>query len=454
MVDFSLINLTMGVRMLDSSVVFFDRLMRKYTPDPFVLALLLTMTLFVFGITLTASTPKDMVYYWGSGFWNLIPFTLQMVMILVGGYIVAIAPPVNKLLRLISARVKTPGQAVVVITLVALIGSIINWGLGLVIGGLMCRELIKAVPKANFRLLVASSYSGFLVWHGGFSASIPLVIATPGNFTESMIGGTISLSETLFSPFNIAAVAGLIVILPITNWLMSTREISAIERINPDFTSDPIAPEATSSKFPAEWLENSRLLGIITGLLGFTFITIQILESRFNFDLNDINFIFLFLAIILHGNPRSLINAMADAAKRVGPILLQFPFYAGIMGMMTSSKLGDVISNAFIQIANPDTLPLLTFYSAGIINLFVPSGGGQWAVQAPVVIAAAKELGVDMSRVAMAVSWGDAWTNMLQPFWALPLLAIAGIKLRDIMGYCIVALIVSGVLLSVLFITF
>ena len=166
--------------MIARLAAFFDRLMREYTPDPFLLCLFLTLVILLMGVFLTPASSKDMVVYWGQGFWGLISFTLQMVMILVGGYIIAIAPPSKKFLAKIAANVATPGQAIVVITLVALVASYLNWGLGLVVGGILCREIYKVLPTANYRLLVASSYSGFLVWHGGLSGSIPLVIATPG----------------------------------------------------------------------------------------------------------------------------------------------------------------------------------------------------------------------------------------------------------------------------------
>ncbi len=441
--------------MFQASATFFDRVMRRYTPDPFLLALLLTLTLFIMGITLTSASPKEMVSYWGDGFWSLTTFTLQMVMILVGGYVVALAPPVNRFLTIIASYVKTPGQAIVMVTLGALTASVINWGLGLVVGGILCRKIIKTVPTANFRLMVAAAYSGFLVWHGGISGSIPLVIATSGNFSEKLIGYTIPISETLLSPFNITAVIGLFILLPITNWLMG-RNITVQEdvHIEDDATANNKKNPTPTIQYPSDRLENSRIISSVAALMGFAYIAFRIADRKFTLDLNDLNFIFLFLAILLHGHPRSFIDAISDAAKRVGPILLQFPFYAGIMGMMSSSNLADLVSNAFVKIATPETFPLLAFYSAGLVNLFVPSGGGQWAIQAPIMIDAAKELGVSLPQTAMAIAWGDAWTNMLQPFWALPLLAIAGLNLRDIMGYCVTILLVSGIFLSVLFLIF
>ncbi|MCP4922958.1 MAG: short-chain fatty acid transporter [bacterium] len=210
--------------MLNRSVQVCDRILRRYTPDPFLFALLLTGILFALGLYMTPSSATDMVRYWGDGFWNLIPFTLQMVMVLVGGYVVAVAPPVQKVLRLVAKTARTPGQAAVVVTLSATLGCLLNWGLGLIVGGMMCRHVIQHVPKANFRLLVASAYSGFLVWHGGLSGSIPLTLATPGNFSESLVGGLIPVQETLLSFFNITALVGLFILLPLTSWWLSRQE--------------------------------------------------------------------------------------------------------------------------------------------------------------------------------------------------------------------------------------
>jgi short-chain fatty acids transporter len=439
--------------MVTSTVAFFDRMMREYTPDPFLLCLFLTIVLFFMGITLTPASPKEMVFFWGDGFWALIQFTLQMVMILVGGYVIAVAPPSKRFLAMVASVVRTPGQAVVIITLVALTASFINWGLGLVVGGILCREIYKVLPTANYRLLVASSYSGFIVWHGGLSGSIPLVIATPGHFTEHLIGGTIPITETLLSPLNIAAVTGMFILLPLSNWFLGRVHPNSTPVILHEPAPQPKRDESIRMA-PAEWAENSRLFTLAISSMGFAYIGLRIVDHNFNFTLNDINFAFLFLAIFLHGNPRSLLNAITEAASKVGPILLQFPFYAGIMGMIESSNLADLISNWFVQAASVDTFPLLTFYSAGLLNLFIPSGGGQWAVQGPVILEAATKLGASIPSAAMAVAWGDAWTNLLQPFWALPVLAIAGLQLREIMGYCVALLFITGAYLSFVFLMF
>ena len=432
-------------------VNFFDKLMREYTPDPFLLALLLTAITFVSGFLFTNATPQDMIFSWGNSFWNLIQFTMQMVMILVGGYVMAVAAPVKKLLRYIASFAHTSGQAVIMVTIVSLFASLINWGLGLVVGAILCREIIKVLPRVNYRLLVASAYSGFIVWHGGISASIPLVIATPGNFTESLLGRIIPINETLLSTVNISAILGIFLILPITNWVLnkqSKAEKNPSVVINDDINDNVVNKENLTL---AEQLEKNKLIPICVAFMGVAYIIMKFAKQSDNININDINFVFLFCAILAHGNLRSFINAVTDGASKVGPILLQFPFYAGIMGMLTSSQLIDKISGFLVKIATPETFYVFTFLSAGVVNLFVPSGGGQWAVQGPVIIESAKHIGADITNVALAVAWGDAWTNLLQPFWALPMLAIANLHIRDIMGYCVVILITSGIVLSSVF---
>ncbi|NLL23428.1 MAG: TIGR00366 family protein, partial [Tissierellia bacterium] len=204
---------------------------------------------------------------------------------------------------------------------------------------------------------------------------------------------------------------------------------------------------------PAEKMEHSRLLSLIIGAIGLVYIFFFFAKNGFNLNLNIVNTIFLILGIILHGTPLNYVKAVEEAAKGAAGIILQFPFYAGIMGMMTGANadgvsLASVISNFFVNIATVRTFPLFSFWSAGIVNFFVPSGGGQWSVQGPIMLPAARELGVNPGLAAMSIAWGDAWTNLLQPFWALPALGLAKLGARDIMGYCVITLLVSGIIIS------
>jgi short-chain fatty acids transporter len=308
-------------------------------------------------------------------------------------------------------------------------------------------DKLLAQCQVDYRLLIASAYSGFLLWHGGISGSVPLTIATENHFSQDLIG-IIPTSETIFSSFNLFIVIALLIVLPLLNRFM-LKGIDNKVSIDPTLLEEKTEVEQTTVQTPAERLENSMWVSMLIGLLGLWFVVYYFVTSGFNLNLNIVNFTFLFLGILLHKTPRRFLNSVLDAVKGAGGIIIQFPFYAGIIGMMVSSGLAEKMSLWFVSISNEFTFPLFTFISAGIVNFFVPSGGGQWAVQAPVMLPAGLELGVDTAKTAMAVAWGDAWTNMIQPFWALPALAIAGLKARDIMGFCIMAMLVSGVVISI-----
>ena len=431
-------------------IKYLDHILHKYTPNPFILSIIVTGILFIIELFISDNSIINTIYFWGNGFWALIPFTLQMIMILIVGYVVAISPPIQKLLQLIAKTAKTPTQATIIVALSSTIGCFFNWGLGLIFGSMICKYIIKYVPTANYRLLVASAYSGFLVWHGGLSGSIPLTIATPGNFSENLIGRIIPIQETIFSLFNITALIGILIIILITSWWLSKQKDIKPIKIKTKIKRK----EHHKILSPAEKLETNWIIPIIIFVLATSYILIIILNKEFFLNLNTINFIFLFLGILLHKNIKSFVAAISEASKVISPIILQFPFYAGIMAIIMSSNLATQMSEMFIEISNEKTLPLLTFYSAGLINLFIPSGGGQWAVQAPIILTAAKELNVNLALISMSVAWGDAWTNMLQPFWALPLLAVCKLKLKDIIGYCLIFLLISGFFLSTLLLIF
>ncbi|TVP84824.1 MAG: short-chain fatty acid transporter [Alkalicoccus sp.] len=423
------------------------RLMHRYLPDPFLFVVILTLVVFAFGLLLTPSSPVEMVVYWGEGFWDLLEFAMQMVLVLVTGYVLASSKIFKSALDNLAKTARSPGQAIVIVTLTALLASWINWGFGLVIGALFAKSLARRIPSVDYRLLIASAYSGFIVWHGGLAASIPLTVATDGHFSEDLIG-IIPTSETIFSSFNLIITAALFLTVPILNRLMMNPEKAV--HVDPALLEEEEAPPSKpkSEQTPAERMENSVLLSMIIGFMGIGFIIYYLITAGFNLNLNIVNFLFLFLGIIFHVTPKNYLASVSGAVKNAGGIIIQFPFYAGIMGMMTASGLAVLLSEWFVSMSNEMTYPLFAFLSAGIVNFFVPSGGGQWAVQAPIMLSAGQELGVSAARTAMAVAWGDAWTNMIQPFWALPALAIAGLNARDIMGFCIWVLFLSGTIIG------
>ncbi|WP_414053014.1 short-chain fatty acid transporter [Macrococcus animalis] len=428
------------------------RLMERFLPDPLVIVILLTLFVYGIGIFTTNTGPVEMITFWGDGFWALLSFTIQMALILLLGHVMAMSKPFSKLLRWLARLPRTAGQAIIMVSFVAALACFINWGFGLVLGVLYAKEVARVRDDTDYRLLIASSYSGFLIWHGGLSGSIPLTIATKGHPFEKQMG-LVPVNETIFSPWNLLLVAVLMISIPILNYFMHPKKENRfiidknllVENTNHEEVIDK------SKLTPAERIEHSVILNYLIGLVGLIYIVYFFMKNGFNLNLDIVNFIFLFVGLILHGTPRNYIDAVNDAAKGVGSILIQFPFYAGLMGMMTQSGVAKNITDTFLNISNEQTFPALAFLSAGVVNFFVPSGGGQWAVQGPIMIEAAKELGVSNAVMSMAIAWGDAWTNMIQPFWALPALAIAGLKAKDIMGFCLFVLILSGVIICATF---
>lgn len=435
---------------------FFVALLQRYLPDPFIFAIVLTFVVFLFVMPSTGQGPMQVVNAWAGGFWNLLSFSMQMAMVVVTGHAMASAPAFKRKLAMLAGIATTPGQAIILVTVISAMACWVNWGFGLVVGAIFAKEIAARVKGVDYRLLIASAYSGFLFWHGGLSGSIPLSIAGGANIekvTNGAVTAAIPTSETIFSTMNLTILAVMFVTIPLLNRLMhpAPQDTIAIdaELLKEPFVDTPKKADMT----PAERLENSRTLSLVLGVMGFAYIIYYFINNGFALNLNLVNFIFLFSAILLHGTPKSLLNSVSQGARNCAGILLQFPFYAGIMGMMTATgdsgaSLAGVISQAFVAISNETTFPLFTFLSAGIVNFFVPSGGGQWAVQAPIMMPAGAALGVDAAKTAMAIAWGDAWTNMIQPFWALPALAIAGLGAKDVMGYCLMALIGSGVIIS------
>ena len=429
--------------MLNRASKPFVKLVERYLPDPYIFVLLLTLITFAFAVVIQNQSPLTTIQQWGDGFWGLLTFSMQMLLVLVTGFMLACTPLVKALLERLASLAKSPGSAIVLVTLVSLIASWINWGFGLVVGALFAKALARKV-SVDYRLLVASAYSGFIVWHGGLAGSVPLTIATPGHFSEAQIG-VVGTGETIFSGFNLLLLAIMFVIIPLVNRLMLPTESESII-VDSAKLKDDAFPSATSER-PADKLENSKVLGLLVGFAGLAYL-INYFVSGGGLNLNIVNTLFLFLAIVLHGTPRNVLHSLQQAVQGGSGIVIQFPFYAGIMAVMVQSGLAQTMSEWLISFASAESLPVWSFISAGIVNIFVPSGGGQWAVQAPVILPAAAELGAEINRVAMAVAWGDAWTNLIQPFWALPVLAIAGLKAKDIMGFCLVQLIVTGVIIS------
>ena len=426
------------------------RIMNRWLPDPFLFAIILTIVVFIGSMIGTAQTPIQLVQSWGnsSGFWGLLSFSMQMALVLVLGSAMASAPACKKALGAIAAAAKDKKSAILIVTFVSTICCWLNWGFGLIAGALLAKEIARRVRDVDYPLLIASAYSGFVIWHAGLSGSIPLQMGAEGGTTILGVVYSAPTSETIFHPMNLIMVGAILILMPFVNYAMHPDKDHTIT-VDPSKLVDE-EERTYTVETPAEKLEHSKILWLITLVLGFAYIVYHFATKGFNLDLNIVNMIFMFLGILLHGDLRRYVDAIGDAASGAAGILLQFPWYAGIMGIMTAANadglsLAKIIADFFTNISNDVTFPVFTFLSAGIINFFVPSGGGQWAVQAPIVMPAATEMGIEYGRSAMAIAWGDQWTNMIQPFWALPALGVAGLKARDIMGYLVVVTIFTGV---------
>ena len=439
------------------------KIVQNLLPDAFIFCIILTIVVFIFAMPAAHATPLQVINFWGNNVWSLLAFSMQMALVLVLGTAMANAPAVKRLLAKIAGAAKSPSSGIVLVTVVATIASWLNWGFGLVVGALLAKEIARKVQGVDYRLLIASAYSGFVLWHAGLSGSIPLQIAsvneTVTQQTAGVITESIPLTETVLAPWNLIVCLVILILMPLVNAKMHPAPQDTVT-IDPKLLVDDEVVDMKATTI-AEKLENSRILSLFIVVVGVIYLVQYFISSGSvlnSLSLNIVNLIFLLIGVLLHGKPINYVRAISAAAKGAGGIILQFPFYAGIMGMMTghlpdsTASLAGVISNFFVSISNQVTFPVWTFLSAGIVNFFVPSGGGQWAVQAPIVLPASVEVGVSPALACMGIAWGDQWTNMLQPFWALPALGIAGLGARDIMGYCVVDLILTGIVAIVGFI--
>ena len=436
------------------------KLVQRFLPDAFVFCIILTIVVFIAAMPVAGMNPIEVANAWGSGVWGLLAFSMQMALVLVLGSALANAPAIKRIIVKLAGVPKKPAGAVAFVTIISAICCFINWGFGLIIGALLAKEVAKKIKGLDYRLIIAAAYSGFVIWHSGISGSIPLgMTALDVDGTVANTGGAVTevvpTSQTIFSAWNLIMVVAVVVVVAIVNAKMHP-DAKDVVSIDPKLLED--APEAVETKAkkdrtPAEKLENSMILSYIVVVIGAVYLIYYFVNagSILNaLSLNIVNLIFLILGIAFHKTPIGYVKAIMESAESAGGIILQFPFYAGIQGMMVTAgsngvSLASAISNGFVSISTPRTFPVLCYLAAGIVNFFVPSGGGQWAVQGPIMMPAGLKLGVTPAVTAMGIAWGDAWTNMLQPFWALPALGIAGLGARDIMGYCAIVLIVSGI---------
>lgn len=439
-----------------------QRVVSRVMPDPFVLAVVLTALVALLALASGGASGGDegplwtLALAWFAEFSSagLMAFALKMALILVTGHALALSAPVQKGVDVVARVPRTGAQAAALVAFVAVVASFLHWGLGAIVGALVAREIGRSAAqrgvKLHYPLLGAAGYAGFAVWHGGLSGSAPVTVAAEGHFLSDVMaaqveGGVLPLSQTLFGSMNLIVGASLVVLIPLLcAWMTPSDEADFVA---PDPTQIRPLPEldAASGDTTLDRLQRSPIGGWVLGGGGLALVVTAIATGRATFDLNTVVLSFLFLGVLLQGSLVRYAAAIADGARGAGAILLQFPFYFGILGLMKAGGLIPRISDALVSLSSAETFPVLAFLSAGLVNLVVPSGGGQWVVQGDILMSAGASLSVDPATTVMAFSYGDAWSNLLQPFWALPLLGIMGLRARDIIGYTAVVFVAIGV---------
>lgn len=423
---------------------FFVKLIQHILPDAYLLAVLLTLIVLVAGMVINGKSFFQMAQYWGTGFPKLFNFAMQMCLLMLCGYVLALTPLMRKIINRVVSIPKTPRQAVAVTAFFGMVFCYFNWGFGMVVGAILAKAMDSKLKGIHFPLLVAASYGGELV--RGPSSSIPLVSATPGNFMTKLGMPVVPVTETLYSPWNIICTILLLIALVTYFYSMKVDPQDIVEyHAAPEPEPEPL--NRAKMTFAEKW-EHSYIFSVLLALIPITYLALNFSKLGFNLNMNLVILIFLSLGLLLHKDPMAYLGAVQTAIGATKGIMIQFPLYAGISSMMVGSGLVTTLSNWFVAISTPMTFPSLTFLSAGLVNIMIPSGGGQWAIQGPIMIKAAQEMGANLPQTIMAFAWGDGWTNQIQPFWALPLLSVVGLNARDIMGYLVVWTIISGIIIT------
>ncbi len=432
----------------------FVKLVERFYPDAFIFVIVLSVLTFVLALVNTDSTSVEVLEAWGNGLPKLFTFTAQISIIMITAHALAHTKPVENALSKLGAYPNSQIQAYALVTFISGIASLFAWSFGLIVGGIVSKFVAIGCSKKRIRihypLLVASAYSGYVIWHMGYSSSAALFVSSEGHSLVDQIG-IIPVTETIFTSFNITLAVITLIIITVVNPLMKPVNNSEINEIDPSVfrmnseKADEYNLNQNNRTF-AQIIENNGFISFFVGFCLLFFIFYVFRKKGFSLDLNLVSWSFLGIGLLLSNSPIHYVKLVNKAAVTVGPIILQYPFYAGIMGIMADTGLIDLFAEKISQISSPETLGFYSFLSGGLVNMFIPSGGGQWAVQGPVMIEAAKNLNVEPYVIVLGVAYGDQWTNMIQPFWTIPLLAIAGLHMRQIMGYTFVIFLITGFL--------
>ena len=440
-----------------------DRLCRftqRWIPDSWTVCMLLTVAAILLAMFGAGASLNESVLAWGNGMWALLELGMQFSIAMIAAHACVSSRPVYRFLDWLACLPdrNKPVQAIALIGAYALVTGYLNWALSVVASALFVPFVARRNPKADIRVVIAAAYLGICtIWHGGLSGSAPLILATPGNpllepaSGEPVIDRVLPVTETLFIPFNLVFIAILGAVALATVMLLHPRRnvqtltSEQIDRMMPTLPEEPApaSPAARMEAFPG-WV---ILAAILIGYpLGYSIVTRGFGAS---WTINAYNAVFLVAALLLQGRPSNLVRAFANGARTASGVILQFPFYAGIFGVINNTGLGAWLGELFVTFASQETYPLVVYFYSGFVNLFVPSGGSKWLIEAPYLLPAAKELGVSATTTVLAYAYGDATTNFIQPFWAIPILTVTRLKFGDVLGYTGIAAVVC-ILISVI----
>jgi short-chain fatty acids transporter len=422
---------------------------QKWFPDAFVFALVGLLIVFIVGL-FSGVGVSNLVQYFGAGFWGLIPFTMQMAMIIIGGYMVATSPPVHKLIRMLARVPRTPRGAVAFVAFFATMTSLVSWGFGLIFGGVLALEVVRHVRGIDYRSIGVAAYVGNgSVWALGLSSSAALVMATPGSIPAPLlkISGVIPLRQTIYT-WQSAVTAAILVFSCVCVAYFSTPKSSTKDAESFGVMRGLEVKPAEVRSTPAEWLEYAPVLSVAVGSIGLAYMA-QVLKAKgplAALDLNTYNLLFLMVGLLLHWRPRSFVRAVNESVPTVAGVLIQFPFYGGIFGIITMSAMAAKLAHAFVSLSSTGSFPVIVSIYSAVLGMFVPSGGSKWVIEAPYVLQAAKDLRVNLGWVVQIYNTSEALPNLINPFWMLPLLGLLKVKARDLIGYGLLYFMVNSVI--------
>jgi short-chain fatty acids transporter len=417
----------------------------RYFPDAFVFALVVVLVVLSGGLLL-GEAPLKLVSEFGYGFWVLVPFTMQMALVIIGGFVVASSPPCTRLICFLAGIPRTPRGAVAFVALFSMLASLLSWGLSLVFAGLLVREVVQRVRGIDYRAISAAAYLGLgSVWALGLSSSAALLQATRSAIPAALlpVTGVIPLSQTIFLWQSLLLAAILVAVSVTVAYLScpSPTHVRTAEAMGVRF--EPLTVTVEPPRTPAEKLEASPVLGVTMGLLMLLFLGVEAARKGpvAATDLNNFNFAFLAVGLLLHRRPRSFLRAVEKAVPATTGVLIQFPFYGGVFGLISNTAIAPFLAGLFTHMTTPGTFPLAVAVYSALMGMLVPSGGGKWIVEAPYVMAAANSLHVHLGWTVQIYNAAEALPNLVNPFWMLPLMGILNVKARDVAGYSILQLL-------------